>query len=415
MGKIKELREKVKDGTATAEEAEELNDLETEAAEPKEGEEAPAGEPAKEDDSAGEPNEDELKSLGAKLAEYAIDEVARATAKKDIRKGAIIDGEPEKKANPYAKMGKDDKVKEFFAALLENDHTKLDHLSEGTNADGGFLVPAEYANDFVRDRRDAVVMRAAGATQIKTTAATFNVPSLSTRPRMYWAAELASKSSTSASFANITLTPYTLAAIMTASNQVLADAKIGGSLVSVITDLMTQAIAEFEDRAFFVGSGSGQPTGLNSYTFTEISLGLTTTATELISGMFRLGQGYRSRAVWFMNGRVLGAIRSLADSQNRPIFIDVMSDEAPNMVGKLLGRPVYEQNDLESSSIFFGDPSYYWIADNGTVSVKISEEASVGGVSAFERNFTAIRVEERVDGELTLANAFIEFTNTGIA
>lgn len=408
MGRISELRLKVKDGSASDEEKDELNTLQSEAAEGTEGSDDASNEDGADANSVVDDAKDIL-SLGKKLGQLALAEMRQGMAQ-DEKKGAIASGNTEDKGEP--KLTGKEKVKAFFVALFDNNHTKLDHLSEGTNADGGFLVPQEYADTFVEDRRDEVVMRRAGATQITIQGSTFNVPQLATRPTTSWTNELAAKSSTSATWSNITLTPYTLAAYMTASNQVIADAKIGGNLVDVITRLLSQAIAEAEDRAFFAGSGSGQPSGLNSYTVPTVNAGGALTADHLINALYTLGQGYRRNAALFANRRTIQVIRQLKDSQNRYIFENAVAGKDFPTV---LGMPIYEQNDLESSSIFIGDASGYWIADREGISVRVSDEASVGGQSAFERNFTIVRVEERTDGELADTRSFVEITNTGVA
>lgn len=400
MGRIFELRAKVKDGTATETEKAELEELEAEATETTE--EETEGEETTEEEQG-----KSIVQLGKKLADVALAELKKSMAA-DSNKGKITPNEADKDELPKGK----ERVKQFFIALFDNDRTKLDHLSGGTNADGGFLVPEEYASQFVEDRRDAVVMRMAGATQVNVVSDTFNIPQLSTRPRAYLAAELAVKSSTSASWTNISLTPYTLAAYMTASNQVVADAKIGGNLIDVITRLLTRAIAEREDELFFTGTGTAQPSGINSYTLTSFSAAGSLDYDDLIRAYHTLAQGYRRNAAWFMNVRTLIVVRQLKDSQNRPILLEsVNQSEFPT----ILGRPVYEVNSLETSSIFFGDPSGYWIGDREGVSVRVSDEATVGGQSAFERNFTIVRIEERVDGELADTRSFIEITSTGVS
>ena len=60
---------------------------------------------------------------------------------------------------------------------------------------------------------------------------------------------------------------------------------------------------------------------------------------------------------------------------------------------------------LELSYSFFGDFSFYKIVDREGIRVDVSNEATVASSSAFEKNLTFIRVEERTDGELTLTQA----------
>lgn len=397
MGKIKELRLKVAEGTASDEEVAELEELEAEAKE-------------ETDENEEVVDEKSLAGLGKKLANLALADI-KAELAKDSKKS--FDGNTDK-TNDNKPKGIE-RVGKFFENLLSKNYDviKLDHLSEGVAADGGFLVPEEYHSTFVESRQDQVVMRRAGATVIQVMSDTYNIPQLSTRPKAYWRAELAVKSSTSASWTNLSLTPYSLAAIMTASNEVVEDAKIGGNLIQVMTRLMTEAIATAEDAAFFMGSGTGQPTGLTTYTpGATIAAGGALDADDVVNLLYSLPQGYRNRAVWFMNQRALRAVRMLKDSQGRPLFENALTGtDFPT----LLGRPIFEQNDMASSVIWLGDPAMYWIGDRSGISVRVTDEATVGGQSAFERNFTAIRVEERVDGELVDTRAFASITGTGVA
>ncbi len=414
MGRFAELRTKEADGSISVDEQTELDEARAEAKEDVE-ETAEATEEAEKEDAedAGSDSEAEkhLVGMGKKLAEVAVNHFRKEIAK-DAKKASLGGGEGEKGDKADMPKGKE-RVKQFFLALFEKNVTKLDHLSGGTNADGGFLVPPEFSDSFVEARQNETVMRRAGATVVQIASNTFNLPNLATRPKAYWTNELAAKSSTSASWGNIALTPYTLACIMTASNQVIADAKIGGNLIDVMTRLMTQAIAVEEDNAFFTGSGSGQPTGLATYTpGGTVTVSGTFSADHLLDAVYRLPQGYRSKAVWFMNSRTLAVVRKLKDSQNRYIFENAVSGtDFPT----ILGRPVYEQDDLASNVIWFGDPSSYWIADREGVSVAISNEATVGGQSAFERNFTAVRVEERVDGELADSAGFVVINSVPVS
>ena len=77
---------------------------------------------------------------------------------------------------------------------------------------------------------------------------------------------------------------------------------------------------------------------------------------------------------------------------------------------RLNGRPVYEQNDIANNTIYFGDFGYYMIVDRQGVTVDFSTEATVGGSSAFEKNLVFVRVEQRVDAELTSTAAVRKIT-----
>lgn len=304
------------------------------------------------------------------------------------------------------------KTVEFFSALYSNDVQKLQILSEGTAADGGFLVPDEFANVIIEDIRDQNIMRQL-ASVMTTTSDTVHIPSLVGRPKAAWRAEKATKNTSTATFAENVLTPYSLAVIVGLSNELVADAKlgVGGSIVNYIAGLMSTSISEKEEEAFWQGNGTGQPTGVDNYTLRTVSAGGSDTqrADAIIAAYSTTPQGYRNKAVWVGNMSTWGSVARLKDGQNNYL----LSDLAGSPTQLLRGRPVYESNFIPGGKLFFGDFSYYQIVDREGISVRVSDEATVAGNSAFEKNLTYIRVEKRVDGELLLPAAVTEVTGVG--
>lgn len=306
------------------------------------------------------------------------------------------------------------KTVEFFSALYSGDKQKLQILSEGTSADGGYLVPAEFANVIVEDIRDLSIMRQFAAV-MTTQSNSVHIPSLISRPKAAWRSEKAVKNTSTATFAENILTPYSLAVIVPLSNELVADAKqgVGGSIVNYIAGLMATSLNETEELAFWEGSGSGQPSGIDSYSVRLFNAGAGATDTQradtLIQAYQNTPQGYRNKAVWVMNMGTLGEVGRLKDSQNRYLLTDLAN--SPTQTIK--GRPVYESNYLPGGKAFFGDFSFYQIVDREGVTVRVSDEATVAGSSAFEKNLTYVRVEKRVDAELLLTAAVTEVQGLG--
>lgn len=304
------------------------------------------------------------------------------------------------------------KTVNFVQAWLTGDHEKLQVLVEGTGARGGFLVPDDYANMLVEDIRDMSVMRNI-ADVMTTTSDTLHLPNLASRPQASFRAEGAVKSTSTVGFGENVFTPYSLATIIPLSNELVADAVLGvnGNIVNKVSELAATAISEREERAFWAGSGTGEPTGMSTYSVGTMSGGFTATsqADALISTYFRLPQGYRNKAVFVMNSGTLERVRSLKDSNNNYLLGTLNGTAQPT----ILGRPVYESNNIAGGTVYFGDFSYYVIVDREGVQVDTSTEATVASQSAFERNLTFVRVEKRVDAELTLTNPIRSITNMG--
>lgn len=428
MGKIAELIEKKAEGTITEAELKELNTLLAESkalgtddVTPT----VPAGD---------EPNEDEeVEKLAQSLADSVtakIDPILKAleekkpTVEKTHDKKFIVDKvlgkkTPEElaeiKVEITSRKSAGKKITEvtaktvhFVEALVNNNVEKLQILSEGTAADGGYLVPDEFANMIVEDIRDLNVMRQI-ATVMSTNSDTLHLPSLAGRPKAAWRAEKAVKATSTANFGEQVFTPYSLAVIVGLTNELVADASLGvnGSIVDYVAGLMAQSLAEKEEEAFWTGDGSGKPTGITQYSLRDVAITSGTAGDAIRAAFMRTPQGYRNRGVYVGNSVTLERVANLKDSQGNYL----LSRLADGVTQTLAGRPYYEVNFLSSGTLLFGDFSYYTIVDREGVSVRVSDEATVAGSSAFEKNLTYVRVEKRVDGELTLPAAITKVTN----
>ena len=305
------------------------------------------------------------------------------------------------------------KAVEFVTAIIHNDYQKIQVLVEGTTTLGGFIVPEEWANQIVERRDEQAVMRKI-ATIVSVSKDTFHVPKEDTMPIAQWRAESAVKSTTTAQFAENVLTPYSLAAIVVVSEELFADAMV--DVAAFLTERFARAFARAEDAAFFSGSGTAQPTGVDTYTLdVQIDAGGALSGDHVINLFHRLNPAYRTGAVWVGNSRTISAIRQLKDTSNQYLMGPLGTVLPGGPAIGLMGRPVFEQNDLASSELYFGDFKGYWIADRQEMSVELSREATVASRSMFERDEIALRAHSRVDGELVDTHSVVKITNTGVS
>lgn len=430
MGLLNELREKQKAGTITDEEAKTLAELEIDIKSEKDSSDADQEEAKAVEELSGkiasaiQEKMKPLQDIADKLSEkqeqtqesgsprLIVDkELGSVTASKlEETKVEVAD----RKASGKKHYVVSKKTIHMLAALAQGDREKLQTLVEGTGARGGYLVPEDFVNIIIEDRRDMTVMRQL-ATVLPVTTDTIHIPNLASRPKAFWRSEAAVKSTTTVDFGETVLTPYSLAAIVGLSNELVADAQlgVGASIVNIVGNYMARALAEEEDKAFWTGNGSGKPTGIDNYSFVTVDAGSGATdsarADAIIKSIYRLPQGYRSGAAFVANKNTWAKVATFKDSQNNYLLSDLGSAAAP----RLRGLATYEQNDLSDGKMFVGDFSYYYIADREGITVDVSREATVASQSAFERNLTFVRVEERVDGELTLTQPIVELSNIG--
>ena len=410
MGRIKDLRDKVAKGEATDEEKVELEELQVEAAESEDNTEE---EVEKFADAL-------VAKIGAKFDKMTAGLDKKAPAENTVESAYIVDKAqgkvtidelsemkivvPGRKAAGKAVTEVTGKTVAFVQALMQGDKQKLQLLTEGSATAGGYLVPEEFANMIIEDKRDLVVMRQI-ADSMTTTTDTLHLPTLTARPQANWRSEAAVKQTSTATFNELVFTPYSLAVIVGLSQELADDATLGtgGSVVNYVARLMARSLAEAEEKAFWTGNGSGKPTGITNYNVASVSAGGTdaTLADSIKTVYWRLPQGYRANAVWVAHQQAWERVNKAKDSYGQYLLTRLA--DGPTVT--LQGRPVYEQNDLPTDQIFFGDFSYYMIVDRQGVTVDFSTEATVGGSSAFEKNLVFVRVEQRTDGELTLPNA----------
>jgi len=395
MGRIKDLRDKVKDGDATSDEEAELKELEEEA--------------KAEDTEAA----DEEKQVAA-----MVDKIVKAIEIKQQKAEKTIEEKEMTKESGFAKEWEaktdDQKIVSFFKALRDEDKAKLKVMSVGESADGGYLVPTVLYNKLIEEMV-TLQQISSRATIIDPCPPTLNLDQLIGTAKSYWVAEKAIKDTTTLTFDQISLTPYAVACIVTITNQLEEDAEVAAPVSALVTRNMANSINTEMERVFAVGTGTTQPTGINAYAATVHRIVATPanvlTADSLIDVVSRLDPAYMQNAVWLMNSITWRKAMQLKDSQNRYLFIADPTGKTP---GTILGYPVLRIDALPAANIWFGDLKGYYIGYRGGLSVSKSTEASItqgtDSINLFERNMFAIRVERRVDGELADLDSMVVLT-----
>jgi len=147
-------------------------------------------------------------------------------------------------------------------------------LTEGTNSQGGYLVPVELLPQYLEALVPASTLLNAGVPLLSLPqgAASFNIAQTATVPTAAWRNEAASLAASDPAFGVVTLTPRSLAFTFDVSRELLMDAiNLDNQLIRIIAQAMAQAI----DAAGLRGSGSAPtPTGiLNNATVNAVTNG----------------------------------------------------------------------------------------------------------------------------------------------
>ena len=288
--------------------------------------------------------------------------------------------------------------KEDFGAHLRGKRLVHNVLSEGVQADGGYLVPTEFERQIVMGLDEANVVR--GLAKVITTSAERKIPVAASHSTAAWTAENGAYTESDPSFAQKTIDAFKLTDLVKVSIELLQDSMF--DLESYIAAEFARAFGIAEEEAFCVGTGTGQPTGI--FTANGGEVGVTAagpsavTADELISLVYSLKSPYRRNAKFLANDATVSAIRKLKDGNGVYLWQPSLQAGEPD---KLLGYDLYTspyvpQMEAGAFSVAFGDFKNYWIADrSGRTVQRLNELYSTNGQVGFVAT-------ERVDGKVIL-------------
>ena len=289
----------------------------------------------------------------------------------------------------------------MLKALRSNFRTVSNVLVEGTDASGGYLVPAEWDSRLIEAMEHENVIRALGT--VITTSGERKINVAATKPAASWVEEGGELVFTDPSFNQVILDAYKLSVATKVSEELLADNQY--DLEGFLIRAFGASIAAAEEEAFLVGDGNSKPTGLLHPTkggqIGIVTAGNSITADEVLDLIYKLKRPYRAKAGFITADSTLAQIRKLKDGTGQYIWSPGLSAGEPD---RLLGYPVYTSAYVPTIAagqpvMAFGDISYYNIGDRGTRSIAALHElyAGVGQV--------AFVAKERVDGKLILPEA----------
>ncbi|MBR5379858.1 MAG: phage major capsid protein [Clostridia bacterium] len=289
----------------------------------------------------------------------------------------------------------------MLTALRSNFRKVSNVLMEGSDAAGGYLVPAEWDSRLIEKLDGENVLRLLGT--VIQTSGERKINVAASRPAASWVEENGELVFTDASFSQVILDAYKLSVAVKVSEELLADNAY--DLEGYLIRAFGRAIADAEEEAFLTGDGSSKPTGL-LHAALGGQTGVTTagsgiTADEVLDLVYRLKRPYRARAAFITADSTLAVIRKLKDGSGVYLWQPALTAGEPD---RLLGYPVYTSQFVPAIAagqpvMAFGDFSYYNIGDRGTRSFAALHElyAGVGQV--------AFVAKERVDGKLILPEA----------
>ncbi len=309
--------------------------------------------------------------------------------------------------NPENKTGRasDEYKRAFWNAMRSKTagYEVLNALQVGTDSEGGYLVPDEFERTLVEALQEENIFRTM-AKMIQTASGDRKIPVVASKGTASWVDEEGAIPESDDAFGQVSIGAYKLATMIKVSEELLNDSIF--NLESYIAREFARRIGAKEEESFFIGNGTGKPTGIFNATG-GAELGVTAasataiTVDEIMDLFYSLKSPYRKNAVFVMNDSTVKAIRKLKDGNGQYLWQPSISAGQPDTI---LNRPVKTSAYVPTiaagaKTIAFGDFGYYWIADRqGRSFQRLNELYAATGQVGF-------KATQRVDGKLILSEA----------
>jgi len=154
----------------------------------------------------------------------------------------------------------DQEAKARLVAGFEGLNSEGKAMTEGTDAQGGYLVRPQIERQIVQARELDNVLRAL-CSKLTVTSTSIQLDQIGLSTTAGWVAELAQKpESTGMTLATVTANVFTAAGLATISNQLLQDSN--PAVDGLVTSDLAKRLVALEETAFIAGTGTGQPLGI---------------------------------------------------------------------------------------------------------------------------------------------------------
>ena len=351
-----------------------------------------------EDDATYSKMEHDLDSLTNEIKRMERRDAIEAELSKPVNQP--ITEAPERAASiKPEKVGRaSDAYKEDFDRHLRGKILVHNVLSEGTDADGGYLVPEDFERDIVTALEEENVIRSLA--KVITTQHERKIPVATGHSTAQWTAENAAYTESNPTFGQKQIDAFKLTDLCRVSVELLQDSAF--DIEDYLMKEFARAFGIAEEEAFCVGTGTNQPTGI--FTASGGTVGVTAaannaiTADELISLVYALKSPYRRNAKFLVNDATISAIRKLKDQNGAYLWQPSLQAGQPD---RLLGYDLYTSPYVPTMAagaltVAFGDFKNYWIGDRaGRTVQRLNELYATNGQIGYVAT-------ERVDGKVIL-------------
>jgi len=276
-------------------------------------------------------------------------------------------------------------------------------LQEGTDSEGGYLVPDEFENTLVESLTEENIVRSL-AHVFTTSAGDRKIPIVTSKGTAAWSGEEQSYHESDDVFGQQSIGAHKVTTLIKVSEELLNDSAF--NLEGYFTTEFARRIGNKEEEAFLLGDGDNKPLGIlaengGAQIGVTAASATTITADEIIDLFYSLNSAYRKNAVWLLNDSTMKVIRKLKDQSGQYLWQPALHEGGhETLLGKkIYTSPYFPEIASGSKSVAFGDFSFYWIGDRQGINFRRLNElyATTGQVGFI--------ASKRLDGKLILPEA----------
>ena len=242
----------------------------------------------------------------------------------------------------------------FFKRLQGKNPSEVElRAMTSASTSAGAAIPTQTMNMIIGQLRES-------ATLLNLITLT-DIPSLTSFPvenvvnDASWVTEGTDSTSSSDTLKAVSLAAYTLIKTIKITAQVKRMSI--DAFETWLVDALVRKLRAACDKAVISGTGSNQPTGLDTQTWDTtnsitVAKAATVTYDNLVDLEALVGEGFITNAVWVFNRKMKATLLKLKDDQKRPLFERAIED---GFVGYLIGYPVRLDQNVKDGEAYFGD------------------------------------------------------------
>lgn len=272
-------------------------------------------------------------------------------------------------------------------------------LREGSDCEGGYLVPDEFERRVVQALTEKNVLRKLGT--VIQTERTMTFPVAKGIGPADWIPEEGVIPVTTGEFDEVKLDAHKVATSIRVSDELLEDSAF--DLEGFIIDQFAERIGDAEEEAFLHGDGIAKPLGLIYQMDREVTTEKagTISTDDLLDLKHAVPPKYRKDAVFLMHDSTLRELRKLQTGNGQYVWYENLKKNLPLAIfgHRVFTSPSMPSIDSGKLPILFGNFKHFIIGDRKHRRIKRLTEVHA------QQGQVAYIMSQRVDAKLLDRNA----------